>query len=120
MCEGVFGGEATASVLFQRLTRHSQEARGSHGPHRKTNAPHPFFPSLRSDVINYHQNARDSERECESARQCVCVCACDRERERTSEAVVKKGTIVCAEIKKSPLNHCERVRLENAPKCRVW
>ncbi len=84
VCGGVFGWEATASVLFQRLTRHSQEARGSHGPYRKTNAPHPFFPSLRSDVINYHQNARDSERECVSLFASVCVSERERKNERGS------------------------------------
>lgn len=93
-------------------------SRGSRFPRsaQQTNAPQPFFPSLCSDVINYHQNARDGERECESARECICVWG----RERASEAAIKKGTIVCAEIKKSPLNHYKWLRLENAPKCRVW
>ncbi len=61
-------------------------SRGSGFPRsaQQTNAPQPFFPSLRSDVINYHQNARDSERECVSLLASVCACERERKNERGS------------------------------------
>ena len=63
---------------------------------------------------------------CACLNVCVCVCVCDREREREGErerkreGVSKKGSIVCGEIKKSPLKHCKLGGQESGVKCGIW